>query len=85
MMSSPNPLSSAFWLRTNDNIALNGATDNKFHISGAGAQISTTANAFEMQIDAPEPASLVSALIGAGLAIGYGWRKRRQVNSEPEA
>lgn len=27
---------------------------------------------------APEPASLVSAVIGAGLALGYAWRKRRQ-------
>ena len=27
----------------------------------------------------PEPASLVTALIGAGLALGYGWRKRRKV------
>lgn len=26
----------------------------------------------------PEPASLVTALIGAGLAFGYGWRKRRK-------
>jgi hypothetical protein len=26
---------------------------------------------------APEPASIVIALVGAGLAAGYGWRKRR--------
>jgi hypothetical protein len=26
----------------------------------------------------PEPASLVTALIGAGLAFGYGWRQRRK-------
>jgi PEP-CTERM motif len=27
---------------------------------------------------APEPASIVIALVGAGLAAGYGWRKRRK-------
>jgi len=30
----------------------------------------------------PEPASLVSALVGAGLALGYGWRKRRKTPTD---
>ncbi len=29
----------------------------------------------------PEPASLVSALVGAGLAAGYAWRKRRKATA----
>jgi hypothetical protein len=29
-------------------------------------------------VQTPEPATMVTALTGAALAVGYGWRKRRQ-------
>lgn len=76
-----NPNSSgAVWWRSGDNIGLDAAGLTNAHVNSSAVLTSQTLvagnypNAFELQVNAPEPASL--ALLGAGVA-GLGLARRR--------